>query len=673
MIDLTTFVSWVRRLVDKAQPSESVMLGGSAVAVGLAAGAGVWAFKELIVLAHHLMFDLLGGMLQPLSPWTVAVVPVVGGLLVGAIAFFLIKSERHHGVTSIMEAVALGGGRLRYWRMPAKAAASALSIGAGASVGPEDPSVQIGASFGSMFGQWLRLSDERVRMLVAAGAAAGISAAFNAPIAGVFFAIEIILGELGGRAFSVVVMAAVLSAVFTQAVSGSQPAFHIPAYAFNSAWELPMYLGLGLIAGPVAAIYVRVVYSLRDFFHWLSTPRWLKPAVAGLAVGLVGIFLPQIFGTGYETIEKLLGGESLPVLLLLALLVAKLVLTPASIGAGFLGGVFAPSLFLGAVLGMAYGEVAQFAFPDLHIVPGAFAMVGMAAVLAGAVHAPLTAILLLFEMTNDYRIILPLMFAVVVSMVVSQWMERESVYTLGLTRAGIRLERGQDVEVLSAISVQEVMQADPPVLHEADGIAFASGKMAEFRRQGMPVLDAAGHLVGVITLQDIDRAELEGRHEATVGDVCTRGVLTAFPDESIGDAMRRMGSRDIGRLPVVERDEPTKVIGILRRTDLVRAYNIALARRAAERHRLQQARLGVITGMEVEEIRVEPESTMAGRPVSQIAWPRNTLVVSIRRGRSVEIPRGDSVVRAGDVLVLARVGQDGALLAARPHDGHGEE
>lgn len=645
------------------------MLGGSAVAVGIASGAGVWFFKLMIDLAHRLMFDLIGGALSPIGHWTVLFVPIIGGIAVGLITYYLIKVERHHGVTSIMEAVALAGGRLRYRRMPAKALASALSIGAGASVGPEDPSVQIGASFGSMFGQWLRLSDERVRMLVAAGAAAGVAAASNAPIAGVFFAMEIILGEIGGRAFSVVVMAAVISAVFTQAVSGAQPAFHVPPYTFNSAWELPLYLGLGLIAGPLAALYVRVLYAAKDFFHNLDVPRWLRPAIAGAMVGVVGIWLPQLFGTGYPTIEGLFGGPVLPVLLLIALLVAKLVLTPASIAGGFLGGVFAPSLFLGAVLGMAYGEIAQYLFPGLGIVPGAFAMVGMAAMLAGAVHAPLTAILLLFEMTNDYRIILPLMFAVVISMVVSQWIERDSVYTLGLKRAGIRLDKGRDLEVLDAITVAEIMQPDPPVLHPEDGLDYASNHLAELRRQGMPVVDAGGELIGMITLQDIDRADAEGMGDRTVGEVCTREVLTAFPDETIGAAMRRMGARDIGRLPVVDRENPTRVVGILRRSDLVRAYNIALGRRAAQRHRLQQVRLGTISGMEVDEVRITSRSSIVGKEIRQIAWPRDSVVVTIRRGTAIEIPHGDTVLRPGDVLTIARTGTAERELAALVGDG----
>lgn len=335
------------KLVDKLQPSEAVVLGGAALLVGLTSGAGVWLFKRLIDLAHWLAFDTLGASLSPWGAWTIVLAPVLGGLCVGLIAYFLIGEERHHGVAGIMESVALAGGRLRYTRIPAKAAASAISIGAGASVGPEDPSVQIGANLGSFFGQRLKLSDERVRSLVAAGAAGGIAAAFNAPIAGVFFAQEIILGEFSGNTLGVVVMASVISAVFTQAVSGSQPAFPVPAYAFNSAWELPLYVGLGLLAGPISALYIRALFWMQDLFHHWPAPRWVKPAVAGLGVGLVGIFLPQLFGVGYDTIGSILTGQMPAIQLLLILLIAKLVLTPLSIGADFRAVCLRPRCFWG--------------------------------------------------------------------------------------------------------------------------------------------------------------------------------------------------------------------------------------------------------------------------------------------------------------------------------------
>jgi CIC family chloride channel protein len=641
--------------------NESVILSVAAVLVGVSSGAGIWFFKQMIDFFHTLFFTDLYGLFSPLGTWTIAIIPIIGGLVVGLIAYFAIGIERHHGVAGIMEAVALASGRLRYKRVPAKALVSAISIGAGASVGPEDPSVQIGANLGSMFGQGLHMSDDRVRALVAAGAAAGIAAAFNAPIAGVFFALEIVLGEIAGSAFWVVVVASVASSAVTQALSGVQPAFAVPAYAYRTASELPFYLVLGLLAGPTSAMYIRMLYRAQDILHQWPIPRWLKPAVVGIAVGVSGIFLPQLFGVGYDTIEKIIAGGQMAVWLLLALLAGKMILTSLSIAGGFMGGVFAPALYLGATLGAAYGYIAQLIFPNLALNPAAFAMVGMAAVLAGAVHSPLTAIILLFEMTNDYRIILPLMFAVAISLYISQRMQSDSVYTLGLARHGIRLERGKDVEVLEALTVDEVMQTDVMTFKASDTLISAADILLKTRHHGLPVLDEHGDLVGILTIQDIDRAkDKQQKDHIMVGEACTKELLVAYPDETIGSALRKMGARDIGRLPVVSRENEKKLVGLLRRSDMVRAYDIALTRRAALRHRAHQVRLGAISDerMDVTEMIVEAGAPCAGKRISETQWPRNCVLASLRRGRRVLIPHGDTVVKPGDVLVIVAEGHE---------------
>jgi len=337
---------------------------------------------------------------------------------------------------------------------------------------------------------------------------------------------------------------------------------------------------------------------------------------------------------------------------------AKLILTPVSIGGGFPGGVFAPALFIGAALGGLYADGLAHWFPALVITPGAFAMVGMAAVLAGAVHAPLTAVLLLFEMTNDYRIILPLMFAVAVSLAVSQRLAHDSVYTLALARKGIRLERGRDVDVLETITAGEVMQPPPHAFSEHDSLEHAAELLAAGRHHGLPVLDERGALAGVLTLQDLTKAQGEHADEQPgamrVGDVCSRRLITVFPDESMGVALRRMGAQDIGRLPVVSRADPAHMLGWLRRSDLLRAYDEALSRRAAQRHRMHQARLGALSGenVRVYEIRIEPGAACDGRRVKEVDWPPNCLLASVRKGRRVEIPHGDTGLKAGDTLVV---------------------
>lgn len=627
--------------------------------IGLAAGAGVWLFKQAITLFQWGFSTLWVNPLAVLDPLPRILVPVLGGLLVAALAQRFWAHEKLHGTASIIQAVALSGGRLPYRIAPLKALAAALSIGAGASVGPEDPSVQIGANLGSWVGQRLHLSEDRTRTLVAAGAAAAIAAAFNAPIAGVFFALEIILGELGTMALGMILTAAVMAAVLTQALVGSMPAFMIPAYTLNSVWELPLYLILGLLAGLLAATYGRLLYALHDLVAAWSAPRWLKMALTGLVIGGVGLFLPQLLGVGYETIGAVLQQQALPLRVVLLLLIGKVILTPLSLAGGFVGGVFAPALFIGAMLGDAFGILATLLWPNLGINPAAFALVGMAAVLAGAVHAPLTAILLLFEMTHDYRIILPLRFAVAVSLLISQHLQPQSVYALGLSRLGIRLERGRAVDVLATLTVGEVMQPNRQALTEDMPLDTAAEILAHTRRHGMPVVNSQGWLVGMFTLADLDRGLERGLK--TVGEACTRRLITVTPTDTLAEAMRRMSMGDLGRLPVVDPANPRQLVGILRRSDAIRAYEIALTRRVAQAQRQAAARLDAFTPatVRVHEVTIAPGAAAEGKPLRDIPFPPGCLVASVRRGDQIEVPNGETRLQAGDVLTL--VAEDAVL------------
>ncbi len=591
-------------------------------------------------------------------------------------AWFRVASSDRKNCTGLRvssSSVALAGGRLRYVSTPLKALSSAISIGVGAPLGPEDPSVQIGANLGSMFAQLLHMSEERVRLLVAAGSAAAIAAAFNAPIAGVFFALELIMGEINANALGMMLVASVASSAFIQAVSGPEPAFHVPAYAIHSAWELPMYLGLGLLAGPVSALYIRILYAAQDFSTRIHARDWIKGASAGLLVGLAAVFLPQVLGTGYDTIQEVLNKNDISLWLLLAFLIVRLFLTPISLAGGFSGGVFAPSLYLGAVLGGAYGLVASHLLPGLAINPAAFALVGMAALLAGSVRAPLTATILLFEMTNDYRIILPVMLAVAASVLLSERIEHDSIYLASLVRIGIRLDRGRDVEVLRSLSVGEVMQTDAGAMPESETLAEATERLAQTRRHGLPVVNAQGNLVGMLTAQDIDKVEPGLRDSTTAGDVCTRDLVVAYPNESLSDALLRMSHADVGRLPVVDRNYPTRLVGILRRVDVIRAYEIAVVRRATQRHRAAEVRLDAMTPERVlvTDMVVESGATLDGKKMLEIRWPDGALIASVRRGNRVFIPHGRTMIKSGDTLVVVAEGkarQQVAAMCKEPRD-----
>ncbi|MGD8791864.1 MAG: chloride channel protein [Anaerolineae bacterium] len=653
--------------LDRRQPPETVVLMGTALLVGLGAGLGAVVFRWLISGVHSLAFESLPAALPFLGNWILVLAPAVGGLLVGPMIFFFAREAKGHGVPEVMEAVALRGGRIRPIVAVIKSLASSISIGSGGSVGREGPIVQIGSALGSTLGQVLHMSDARIRNLVACGAAGGIAATFNAPIAGVIFALEVILGEFSARYFSTVVIASVTASVVGRVALGDVPAFVVPAYDLVSPWELLFYALLGLLAAPVAVAFIRILYWFEDLFDaWRRFPEYLKPSIGGALLGLGGLLFLQLnqrpawgvpgdpiafFGVGYDAMEwALLGKGSLFVLL--ALVAIKLLATSLTIGSGGSGGVFAPSLFIGAMLGGAFGHTIHNFFPAATAAPGAYALVGMAALFAGASRAPITAILILFEMTDDYRIILPLMLATVICTVLAEHLNRESIYTLKLSRRGIRLERGRDIDVMQGVLVGEAMTTEIDSVSAGLGLESLKMLFAETHHHGFPVLDEEGRLFGVVTLQDLGRAAeggaLQGR---TVGDIATRSVLTVYADEPMWVALKRLSTRDVGRLPVVARDAPTRLLGLIRRSDIVRAYRVGIGRRLDLQERADRLRLGRLTGTEFVEIHVEPGSPLAGQQVRELSLPTDCLLTTARRDDKVILLHGDTRIQEGDQIV----------------------
>jgi CIC family chloride channel protein len=637
-------------LLDRWQPPETGVLIATAVIVGLGGGLGAVAFRWLINSFTHIFFDVMQNWLSFMGPAYVILVPAIGGLLVGPMIYFFAREAKGHGVPEVMEAIALRGGRIRPVVVVVKSLASSLCIGSGGSVGREGPIVQIGSALGSTLGQTLKLSDERIRNLVACGAAAGVAATFNAPIAGVIFALEVILGEFSVRYFSTVVISSVTASVVGRIAFGDVPAFVVPQYSLVSPWELPLYVLLGILAGLVALLFVRTLYWFEDISDAWRFPEYVKPAVGGLLVGVLGFYLPQVFGVGYEAMEDALLGKMLLGTMGL-LILAKVLATSLTIGSGGSGGVFAPSLFIGAMLGGAFGTLAHQTLPGITAAPGAYALVGMAAVFAGAAHAPITAVIILFEMTNDYRIILPLMLATVVSVLLSQKLNRESIYTLKLARRGIRLEYGRDVDVMQGVLVGEAMTTDVDTVYADLSLVDLDRVFHETHHHGFPVLDGNGELFGVVTVQDLERAKEQGPVEGlSVRDITTRQVLVAHPDEPVWAALKRLGTRDVGRLPVVDPQNPKQLVGAIRRHDIVRAYKVGIGRKLEMQAKAEHLRLGRLTGTEFIDVTVLPQSPAAHRTVKELNLPEDCLLVSIFRDSKVLIPHGTTRLLPGDRL-----------------------
>ncbi len=649
---------WVR-LFMRAHHSENTALLALAVAVGVASGIGVWLYRKGIDFFQLIFMDQLADItLAPvLGAAAIILTLALAGLIVGWIMNRYIGEERHHGVAGIMELVALAGGRLRYARMPIKAFVSALSLGAGASVGPEDPSVQIGANVGSYFGQKLHLSDEHLRVLVAAGGGAAIAAVFRAPIAGVFFAMEVLLnGEFATGSFGVVVLACVVSSVVTQAVEVGGPEFGTLNYTLGSFWEMPIYVLLGLLLAPVCVIFIRSIYWQHDLWHHYASriPRPLMTALAGAMVAVGGIFLPQIMGTGRPSMIQVLSTNDVQYTfaLLLILGIAKIFFTSLSLAGGFVGGIFAPALFVGTMLGGAFGKVVDAILPISGVSdPRTYAIAGMAAVMAGTVRAPITAIMLVFEVTNDYRLILPIMLASVVCVFVAELFEPDGVYAYGLARKGIHLQQGHDIDLMQGLSVRDAMITPAPVIHKEQSLLELRDALRKAKVHGMAVIDDDNKVVGIVTLSDLQRAYEAGTTGGKVEDIYIQNAVTTEPDEPLWTAIRKLGQRDIGRLPVID-PSTHEPVGILTRNSIMHAYNEAITRKIENQHIEEQVRLHTLTGAHVVDYLLRPGAPIIGKKLKDVVWPPESSVAAIRRGERLIVPHGGTDLRLWDRLTI---------------------
>lgn len=648
--------------------SENSLLLGLAILVGLLTGICVWLYREGFHFIHRILIDgfadeVLGALLSQLNldPRLGAVMVLAAvGALVGWLMYRFVGHEEYHGVSGIMAAVAVMGGRLPYWKMPFKAVASALSLGAGASTGPEDPSVQIGSNLGSFIGQKLHLSEERIRLLVPAGAASAIAAAFNAPIAGVFFALEVILGEFTSNSFGIVVLSAVISSAFTQAVRGATPIFDGLSYRLGNPLELPFYIVLGFVLSLVALVTIRYLsWQTNAWKDWLAIHPSARAALTGALVGGVGLFVPQILGTGEDVMHHVLIGDSeYAIHFLFLLAVLKLVMTAISLGGGFVGGVFAPTLFIGIMVGGAYGGILNTLFPALVDDPNTYAIAGMAGLLAGVMRSPITAIMLVFELTDEYLLILPIMLTSVICVYFLERRGQAGFYALNLLKHGLHLEQGHNIDLMQGITVREAMTSPAPTIAPTATLTEMRDALRRLHTRSLCVVDQDKRLIGIVTLSDLQKAYEQAANQnsagatsaTTVGDICTRDVVYVTPDDGLWSAIRLMGTHDVGRLPVINHNGV--VVGILGRNHIVDAYNKAVARKLQDQHYAEQIRLNNLTGAHVIECYVRPNCPLVGAYIRDIHWPPEAVVASIRRDNKLIVPHGNTALRAGDVLTI---------------------
>jgi CIC family chloride channel protein len=498
-------------------------------------------------------------------------IPTLGGLLVGALLQFWVPDARGSGIPQVKTAYFLNYGRIPFKSAIGKMVVATISLGTGASIGREGPTVQICAAVSSFLGRFFAVSRRRLMDLIPVGAAAGVAAAFNTPIAAVTFAFEEIIGDLNQRMLGGIVIAAVIASAIARGMQGPAPIYtEVPAYGLRHPAELIFYVLLGAVVAGASVFFTETLLRLRLIFRqFRRVPTWIKPAIGGFAVGIIGLFAREAMGGGYPTVSEALKGN-LPLTLMMTLSVAKIVTTVLSYGSGGSGGIFAPSLFIGAMVGGTLGKLVETVFPGSNTA-GAFALVGMGASFCGVIRAPITSVLIIFEMTSNYTLILPLMIANAVSYIIASRLQPTPIYEALLIQDGIHLARTQPTAALHKVTAASVMTREVMTLPVQASVREALERAEESTHHGFPVVDGARRLVGFITLNDLKRCVTQGKEDAPLGEVAVKKVIHAHPDHTLDTVMLKLGQQELSLLPVVSRVDPTKLLGIISMRDVARA------------------------------------------------------------------------------------------------------
>ena len=552
-----------------------------AAVIGVTAGFMAYALLALIAIITNLIyFQKLSLTLpslkdNPLGIWVV-IVPAIGGLIVGAMAKYGTSKIKGHGIPEAMEAVLTNKSRIAPRVAILKPISAAIAIGTGGPFGAEGPIIQTGGAFGSLVGQLLNTTASERKVLLACGAAAGMAATFSTPIAAVILAIELLLFELKSRSFIPLVIASTLATVIRLQLIGGGPMFVVQAIDFGISGAFPYYILLGILCGFAAVLISNALYWFEDLFDRLSVDEIFLPAIGALALGVIGFFVPRVLGVGYDTITDILNARLTLSVLLLVMFFKSLALV-ISLGSGTSGGLLAPMFMAGAAMGGAFAMIVNQIIPSAHLSPAAFALVGMAAVFGSAARATFTVIIFAFEITRAYNAILPLMLVCVIAYGVTIPLMRNTIMTEKLARRGLRIPQDYETDILQHIDVSEVMDRDPRAVASTTKVSeladrIARGDQRLTRYQGFPVLDENQSLVGIITWGDIAKVIADNiADKITVLEAGRSDLIVTYPDELMHDAVLKMLNNDIGRLPVVDRSDPRKLVGFLGRSAVMEA------------------------------------------------------------------------------------------------------
>ena len=638
-----------------------------AVAVGLAAGLGAVALRALVDGLTQ-VFDELTSILDSLAGgWTLMLVPAIAAIPVALLVGRLSAESRGAGVPYVMVAVETAGGFVRPIVAPIKLLATGFTLGGGGAAGREGPIVLIAASLASTIGRMTRQPSDMLVLLVAAAAAGGIAATFQTPIAGTFFALEVVLRRFNVRNFTIVVVSAVVANLVAIAFYGEDPGLDLPDFEAETGLELFLHAIVGVSAAVAGILFVRTRFFTEDVFDVLGLSHTARPIVGLLLVGALALVEAGILGSGLDQIRSFTDGN-LAISTLVLLMVLKLIAASLTIGSGASGGAFAPLLFVGATLGALMGAGFESALPEIVGSVGPYVVVGMAAVFAAAARAPMTSLFIVFELSG-YALILPLMTAVALATALAQLLTRDTIYNVRLRRAGLYMSDEREQSPLENVIVAATMRTDTPIVARTASIRDLANAMSQSRGNVVAVADQHNRFLGLISATDVASAVERGELDRVARDLAVVAPVTVHPDDNLQHALSLLVEHDVRQLPVVARGDETRLLGMLTQRDVLRELAHPTDRTGPTTAPTPVRRLA---GAVELELRVEAGSTAAGSTVAALALPEAAAMTAIHRRGAVVIPRGNVVVEANDlVVVLCDPGEESAVRSLFVSSGQG--
>jgi chloride channel protein, CIC family len=654
-----------------------------AAVAGLAGGAGAIAFRWLTRTLTALLMgtsDILRGA-EALEPWLRVLLPAAGGLVGGLIARFFFGEVTLSGISHMIEVVSLGRRTVRLRPSLARGAASIVVIASGGSEGREGPIIQIGAACASALARAWKVSPERIRILTACGMAAGVAGAYNTPIAATLFVLEVVVGSFAMTLFGPAVVSAVVSTLVVRWVLGDDPVYKIAPFQVESLVEYVPFMLIGALGGLGSAGFVRVLSLGKKVFARSKLPVWAAMATGGAMVGLIAIGLPEVFGNGFEATDRILHGNP-TLLFLLLLFLGKMVATTATIGSGGVGGVFTPSLMLGAALGGIVANLLHAAAPHLSASVGSYALLGMGGMLAGMTRAPLLAVIMIFELTQNTAVLLPMMVVSVLAVVTARIFQKDSMYVASLRSAGIVWESTPEATALASLKVLDIMRRDVALVPRTTPLPEIVSRFLSSRSLFLYIGDEEGRLLGVVDIHDIKESfpERELSNLVIAADLVTE-IPFATPEEPLTSVNEKLWFRDVGQLPVVESVASRKFLGVVTQRDLLAAFDSEVLRRnrLVTPVRTLGDEGGEVDFLELPEkhhlVELEIPAALAGRTMAELKLRSRygVSVIAVKRmgrdgherrfvpGPPDRFQHGDVIVVLGNDDAIARLQDDRAL------------